>query len=196
MDKLLQYRKFSTILQRENEIKNIYSKLYTRCRQITNEALEYRNRFKLGKPIQIDRRVLLEKHAKGLLKSEKLLDLRCGPYTVTKQITNTTNEIVHDSTEQKKVVHRNHLVQNFPKEQVVDKLVQDYTTNYDDSPACYDRFNQYSINRFIHQTIDNPEDMPWPILNNANNQAEQITSPQPVEYSITVNTCWSAPRSP
>ena len=38
--------------------------------------------------------------------------------------------------------------------------------------------------------------MPWPIINNAINQAEQITSPQPVEYSTTVNTCWSAPNSP
>ena len=38
--------------------------------------------------------------------------------------------------------------------------------------------------------------MPWPIINNANNQVEQITSPQPVEYSTTVNTCRSAPNSP
>ena len=52
------------------------------------------------------------------------------------------------------------------------------------------------MNRFHHQTIDNPEYMPWPIINNANNQAEQITSPQPVEYSTTVNTCRSAPKSP
>ena len=38
--------------------------------------------------------------------------------------------------------------------------------------------------------------MRWPIINNANNQAEQITSPQPVEYSTTVDTCQSAPNSP
>ena len=85
-------------------------------------------------------------------------------------------------------MHRNHLVEYFPKEQEIDKLVQDYSTNYDDSQAYYDRFNQYSINRFNHQTIDNPEYMPWPIINNANNQA--------VEYSTTVNTCRSAPNSP
>ena len=192
----LHNRLSSTVLQRENEFKNIYSKTYTRCRQITNKAHEHRNRFKLGKPIKIGRKVLLENYAKGLLKSKKLLELRSGPYTVTKQITNTTYEIVHNSTEQKKVVHRNHLVEYFPKEQEIDKfkLVQDYSTNYDDSQAYYDRFNQYSINRFNHQTIDNPEYMPWPIINNANNQAEQITSTQPVEYSATVNTCRSAPN--
>ena len=196
VDKLLQNRLSSTILQRENEFKNIYSKTYTRCRQIKNKAHEYRNRFKLGKPIKIGRKALLENHAKGLLKSKKLLELRSGPYTVTKQITNTTYEIVHDTTEQKKVVHRNHLVEYFPKEQEIDKLAQDYSTNYDESQAYYDRFNQHSINRFNHQTIDNPEYMPWPIINNAKNQAEQITSPQPVEYSTTVNTCRSAPNSP
>ena len=38
--------------------------------------------------------------------------------------------------------------------------------------------------------------MPWPNINKANNQAEQLTSPQPVEYSTTVNTCRSAPNSP
>ena len=48
VDKLLQNRLSSTTLQRENEIKNLYSKTYTRCRQITNKAHEYRNRFKLG----------------------------------------------------------------------------------------------------------------------------------------------------
>ena len=35
VDKLLQNRLSSTILQRENEFKNIYSKTYTRFRQIT-----------------------------------------------------------------------------------------------------------------------------------------------------------------
>ena len=183
----------STILQRENEFKNIYSKTCTRCRQITNKAPEYRNSFKLGKPIKIGPKVLLENQAKGLLKSKKLRELRSGPCTVTKQITNTF-EIVHDSTEQK-VVHRNHLVEYFPKEQEIDKL-EDYSTNYDDSKAYYDRCNQYSINRFNHQTIDNPEYMPWPIFNNANNQAEKMTSPQPVEYSTTISTCRSAPNSP
>ena len=106
------------------------------------------------------------------MKSKKLLELRSGPYTVTKQTTKTTYEIVHDLTEQKKVVHINHLVEYFPKEQEIDKLVQGYITNYDDSQAYYDRFNQYSINRFNHQTIDNPEYMPWPIINNTNNQAQ------------------------
>ena len=143
----------------------------------------------MGKPNKIGRKVLLENHAKGLLKSKKQLELTSGPYTVTKQITNTKNETFHDSTDQKKVVHRNHLVEYFPKEQEIDKLVLDYSTNYNDSQAYYGRFNQHSINNFNHQQIfAKPEYMPWPIINNANNQAEQITSPKQVEYSATVHT--------
>ena len=130
----------------------------------------------MGKPIKIGRKVLLENHAKDLLKTQNLLELRSGPYTVTKQINNTTYEIFHDLTEQRKLVHRNNLVEYFPKKQEIDKLVQYYNTNYDDSQAFYDRFNQYTINKFNHQTIDNTELMPLPIINNANNQAEQITS--------------------
>ena len=136
--KLLQNRLSSTILQRDNEFKKIYFKTYTRGRRVTNKAHEYRNRLKLGKTIKIGREVLLENHAKGLLKSKIILQMGSGPSTVTKQITNTTYEIVHDSNERKKVVHRNHLIENFPKEQEIDKLVQDYSTNYHDSQACYD----------------------------------------------------------
>ena len=56
VDKLLQNRLSSTILQREHEFKNLYSKPYTRSRQITNKAHEYKNRFKLDNPIKIGRK--------------------------------------------------------------------------------------------------------------------------------------------
>ena len=185
-----------TILKRQNEFINIYNRTLSRCRQITNKAHDYRNRFELGKKIKIGREALLKNHAKGLLKSKKLLELRSGPYTVAKQITNTTYEIVHNSTEQKQVVHRNQVAEYFPKEEELEKLVQDYSFNYGGSQASYNRFNQYSINRFNLQTVEKPEYMRWPIINNASNQDEQITSPEPVEYSTTVNTCRSAPNSP
>ena len=61
-------------------------------------------------------------------------------------------------------MHGNHLVEYLLKEQEIDKLVQDYSTKYDDSQAYYDMFNQYSINRFNHQTIDKKEYMPWSIV--------------------------------
>ena len=40
------------------------------------------NQFKLGRPIKEGTKVLLENRSKQLLKSQKLLNLRSGPYTV------------------------------------------------------------------------------------------------------------------
>ena len=81
------------IIKRENEFTQIYSSTYQRCRQMTSKAHEHRNRFKLGRPISVGRKVFLENHAQDFTKSQKLKQLRIGPFTVTKQITNTTYEI-------------------------------------------------------------------------------------------------------
>ena len=90
VDNLLQNRLSNTVLQCETDFKNMYCNTYTCCRQVTNKAHEYRNRFKLGRPISIGSKVLLENHSKSLLISKTLKSLRCGPYTVTKHMTNTT----------------------------------------------------------------------------------------------------------
>ena len=70
------------MLKPEKSFKTVYSNTYTKCRQTTNEAHKYRNRFILGRPITEGRNVLLENHSKGLLTSKKLEELRPGPYTV------------------------------------------------------------------------------------------------------------------
>ena len=72
VDNLLQNRLSNAVLQRETDFKNIYCNTYTRCRQVTNKAHEYRNRFKLGRPISIGSKVLLENHSISLLLSKKL----------------------------------------------------------------------------------------------------------------------------
>ena len=130
VDNLLQNRLSNTVLQRETDFENIYCNTYTRCRQVTNKAHEYRNRFKLGRPISIGSKVLLENHSKSLLISKKLQSLRSGPYTVTKHITNTTYEVQGDETQQKRVVQRNHIVEYFPKEREIQPLIAYYTTVY------------------------------------------------------------------
>ena len=94
------------MLKRENTFKTIYSNTYTKCRQTKNKAHKFRNRFKLGKPIPEGKKVLLGNHSKGLLKSKKLQELRSGPYTVQRMLTNTTYEIQHDKTNEKKTVHK------------------------------------------------------------------------------------------
>ena len=105
------------MLKRENTFKTIYSNTYTKCSQTTNKAHKYRNRFKLGKLIPEGRKVLLENQSKRLIKSKKLQELRSGPYTVKRMLTNTTYEIQHDKRNEKKTVHRNHIVPYYPKEE-------------------------------------------------------------------------------
>ena len=58
------------MLKREKTLKTTYSNTYTKCRQTKNKAHKYRNRFNFGKPIPEGRKVFLENHSKGLLKSK------------------------------------------------------------------------------------------------------------------------------
>ena len=85
LDRLLRPQLSDELIARENDFKGIYSSTYQRCRQITSKAHEYRNRFKLGRPINIKQKVFLENHTADLSRSQKLKQLRIGPFTVTKQ---------------------------------------------------------------------------------------------------------------
>ena len=98
IDKSLKNLISAEILKRENDFKLIHSNSYSRCRRITNKAHMFRNQFKLGRPIKEGTKVLLENRYKPLLKSQKLLNLRSGPYTVIEKITEVTYGIQKDFT--------------------------------------------------------------------------------------------------
>ena len=135
------------LLKRENEFKRIYSSTYQRCRQITSKAHEHRNRFKLGRPISTGQKVFSENHAQDITKSHKLKRLRAGPFTVTKQITNTTYEIREDANpDNVKTTHRNHLIEYFPKEERLPPLITNYAVISIDSD-----FYKHLVNSQIEQ---------------------------------------------
>ena len=67
--------------------------------------------------------MLLENESKPLLKSQKLLNLQSDPYTVIEKITEVTHGIQNDFTNEKKILHRNHIAEIFPKEQQMPKLL-------------------------------------------------------------------------
>ena len=85
LDRLLRPQLSDELIARENDFKRIYSSTYQRCSQITSKSHEYRNRFKLRRPINIGQKVFLENHTADLSRSQKLKQLRVGPFTVTKQ---------------------------------------------------------------------------------------------------------------
>ena len=106
------------LLKRENECKRIYSSTYQRLRQDTSKTHEQRNRFTLGPPSSPGQKVFSKNHAQDLTKCQKLKQLRVGPITVTKQITNTTYKIRDDANPNFiKSTHKNNLIEYFPKKE-------------------------------------------------------------------------------
>ena len=65
VDNFLQNRLANTVLQSDTDLKNIYCNTYTRCRQVTNKAHEYRNKFELRRPISVGSNFLLENRSKS-----------------------------------------------------------------------------------------------------------------------------------
>ena len=144
---LLRPQLFDKLLKRENEYKRIYSSTCQRCRQITSKAREHGNRLKLGRPISTGQKVFLENHAQDLTRSQKLKQLRIGPFTVTKQITTTTYEIREDANpDNVKTTHRNHLIEYFPKEERLPPLITNYAVIYRDS-----NFYKHLVNSHTEQ---------------------------------------------
>ena len=90
---------------------------------MTNKAHTFQNQLKLEWPIKKGTKVSLENKPNTLLKSQKLLSLRSGPYTVIKKITENMYGIQEAFTNKKKVVHRNHIIEYFPTEQQMPKLL-------------------------------------------------------------------------
>ena len=130
-------------------MKRIYSSTYQRCRQITSKAHEYRNRFKLGRPINIGQKVFLENHTADLSRSQKSKQLGVGPFTVTKQITNTNYEIQEDANPDNiKVTHRNHLIEFFPKEERLPPLITNYASPITKDSDFYKHLVQLQINDY------------------------------------------------
>ena len=116
----------------------------------------------------------LENHAQDLTKTQKLKQLRVGPFTVTKQITKTTYEIREDSNpDNVKTTHRNHLIEYFPKEERLPPLITNYAATSRDSDFC-----KHLVNSQIEQYISGKEKhsldvMPFvitPIQNNSDCQ--------------------------
>ena len=145
---LLRPQLSQNLLERETAFKKIYSSTYEKCRKQTARSHAYRNRFKLGSHLNIGQKVLLENHRKDLSKSQKLQQLRLGPFTVTKRITNTTYQIKNDQNpENLRTVHRNHLIEYFPKEETLPPLIEEYTTPYRGDTDFYNNFVKGRIER-------------------------------------------------
>ena len=115
------------LLDQERDFKRIYSSTFERCREQTARYHAYRKRFKLGHHLDIGQKVLYENHRQDLSKSQKLQQRRFGPFTVFKRVTSTTYQIQDDKDPSViKTVHRNHLVEYYPKEESLPAMIEEY----------------------------------------------------------------------
>ena len=116
LDNLLRPELSHSLLERERDLRRIYSANFERCREQTARSHAYRNRFKLGQHLDIGQKVLFENHRQDLSRSQKFQQRRLGPFTVTKRVTTTTYQIQDDKDPTIfKTVHRNHLVEYYSK---------------------------------------------------------------------------------
>ena len=165
LDNLLRPQLSHALLEREREFKRIYSATFERCRKQTAGSHAYRNRFKLRQHLQIGQKVRYENHRQDLSKSQKLQQRRLGPFTVTKRVTNTTYQIQDDKDPTVfETVHRNHLVEYYPKEETLPPMIAEYVPMDQRPDDFYERFMEQRI-----QKINNPEQssmedsLPFPI---------------------------------
>ena len=160
------------LLEQQRYFERISSAIFERCREQTARSHADRNRFKLGQHLDTRQKVLYENDRQDLSRSRTLQQRRLGPFTVTKLVTNTSYQIRDDKDPTiLKTVHRNHLVEYYPKQESLPLMIEEY--------ALMDRRHDDFSERFMeqrNQKLNNPEQsgmensLPFPI--------EPVTRPQ------------------
>ena len=165
LQKLLRPQLSQALLDRERVFKRIYCSTFERWREQTARSHAYRNRFKMGHHLDVGQKVLYEKHRQDLSKSQKLQQRRLGPFTVTKRVTSTTYQIQDNKDPSiTKTVHRNHLVEYYPKEESFPALIEEYVPHDQRHDDFYERFSEQRIGKLNSCTEPLAADpIPFPI---------------------------------
>ena len=115
--------------------------------------------------MDIGQRVLYENHLQDLSKNQKLQHRRLGPFTVTKRVTSTTDQIQDDKDPSViKTVHRNHLVEYYTKEESLPAMIEEYVPHDQRHDDFHERFLEKRIgklNSFTEPLAADP--IPFPV---------------------------------
>ena len=119
----------------------------------------------MGQHLEIGQKVLYENHRQDLSKSQKLQQRRLGPFTVTKRVTNTTYRIQDDKDPTTlKTVHRNLLVEYYPKEETLPPMIEEYVPMDRRHDDFYERFMEQRLQKINNPGQSSMEDsLPFPI---------------------------------
>ena len=125
-----------------------------------------------------------------------------GPFTVTKRITNTTYQITEDQNpENLRTVHRNHLIEYFPKEETLPPLIEEYTTPHSGDTNFYSSFVKGRIEKL---NVSEPQTLGDLCILPIRNQRDQILAgkitqtPQSTDSNIISpeNQLLTTPKTP
>ena len=165
LDNLLRPQLSQSLLECERDFRRIFSATFERCCEQTARSHANRSWFKLGQDLDIDQKVLYQNHCPDLSKSQKLLQRWLGPCTITNRITNTTYKKQDDNyATNTKTVHRNLLVECYPKEVIRTSIIEEYVAVH----LRHDSFFERLMEQWI-QKLNNPEQicmedsLPFPI---------------------------------
>ena len=115
--------------------------------------------------MDVGQKVLYENHRQDLSKSQKLQQRRLGPFTVTKRVTSPTYQIQDDKDPSViKTVHRNHLVEYYPKEESLPAMIEEYVPHDQRHDDFFERFLEQRMGKLNNFTVPSAEDtIPFPI---------------------------------
>ena len=165
LDNLLRPQLSHALMERKGGFKRICSTSFERCRDQIVRSHAYTNRFKVGQHLEIRQKVFYKNHRQNLSKSEKLQQRKLGPFTVTKRVTNTTYQI-HDDKDPTslKTVHRNHLVEYYPKEETLPPMIEEYVPTDKRHDDFWENFMEQRFQEINNSGQSSMEDsFPFPI---------------------------------
>ena len=103
----------------------------------------------MGHHLDVGQKVLHKNHRQDLSRNQKIQQRRLGPFTVTRRMTSTTYQIQNDKDPTIiKTVHRNHLVEYYPKEEPLPAMIEEYVPHdQQDDADFFERFLEQRIGK-------------------------------------------------
>ena len=165
LDNLLQPQISHALLERKRTFKQIYSSTFEGCREQTARSHAYRIRFRLGQHLEIGQKYSTKTTNKTLHGAKNFNSEGLGTFTVTKRITNTTYQFQDNKDPTVlKTVHRNNLVDYYPKEGSLPAMIQEYVPPGYRNDSFYERFMEQRTRDLNNpSTTEEHDSFPFPI---------------------------------
>ena len=137
----------------------------------------------MGHHLEVGQKVLYEDHKQDLTRNQTLQQRRPGPLTVTERIRSTTYQIQDDGGPPIfKLVHKNHLVEYYPREDSLPAMTEEYVPPDHQDDIFYERFMEQRARTLNNpNTTDEHDTFPFPIeplqSNLSTNKPKRLSAP-------------------